>query len=206
MKLDARFAASALAPEHFPRWDRSEIALAGRSNVGKSSLLNALAGIKGLARVSKTPGRTRAINFFTVGQNLALVDLPGYGYARVAHAVAEKLSALMTGYLENRRGLIGLVMLVDCRRGLEAPEFRLAELAAQREIELIVAATKSDKLRHADRPAALERLKPLGVTPILCSGREGEGLEELRRALIRLAGQSRFGPHATARGDGKPAL
>src|SRR5437660_9358214 len=108
-RLDAEFFCSALASTDSPRWNRAEVALAGRSNVGKSSLLNALAGRKNLARISKTPGRTRCLNFFTVGERLALVDFPGYGYAKIAHSEAQKIAHLMEEYMRKRRELKALV-------------------------------------------------------------------------------------------------
>ncbi len=91
------FVTSAFALDGCPRWKRAEVALAGRSNVGKSSLLNALAGVKGLARTSKTPGRTRALNFFSVNDTLALCDLPGFGYAKMSHDDAAKIASMMRG-------------------------------------------------------------------------------------------------------------
>ena len=99
MRLEAQFISSAFALSDAPRWARVEVALAGRSNVGKSSLLNALAGAKGLARTSKTPGRTRCVNFFAVGTNLALVDLPGFGYAKMARTDAVKIAEAAFSYL-----------------------------------------------------------------------------------------------------------
>src|ERR1700719_3986760 len=116
------FVTSAFALDGCPRWKRAEVALAGRSNVGKSSLLNALAGSKGLARTSKTPGRTRCLNFFEVATNLALVDLPGYGFAKMSRSDAAKIAALLADYLRERRQLVALVMLIDARRGPERQE------------------------------------------------------------------------------------
>ncbi len=187
MRLEVKFATSALAPRGYPRWPRAEVALAGRSNVGKSSMLNALAGVKQLARTSRTPGRTRALNFFAVGDALALVDLPGYGYAKMARDEAARIGALMDHYLRSRRELVALVMLVDARRGPEAEETELAALADERGIALIVAATKCDKLRRSERAAALARFAPLGVEPVLCSALSKEGLDDLRRRILRCA-------------------
>ena len=97
------FVTSAFALDGCPRWKRAEVALAGRSNVGKSSLLNALAGVKGLARTSKTPGRTRALNFFSVNDTLALCDLPGFGYAKMSHDDAAKIASMMVEYMHGPR-------------------------------------------------------------------------------------------------------
>jgi GTP-binding protein len=188
MRLDAKFVTSAFAPEGYPRWDRVEIALAGRSNVGKSSMLNALAGSKNLARTSRTPGRTRALNFFAVGERLAIVDLPGYGFAKMARTEAARIASMMNDYLGQSERLVGLVLLVDARRGPEREELELATLAAGRGIKLIAVATKCDKLRRSERAAALARFKPLGIEPILCSALDGEGIDELRR---RIAGCAR---------------
>lgn len=187
MRIDAKFVASALAPQSYPRWARAEVALAGRSNVGKSSMLNALAGVRQLARISRTPGRTRAINFFAVEDDLALVDLPGYGYAKMARSEAARIGELMEHYLRERRELAALVMLVDARRGPEQEEFDLAALASERGLALIAVATKCDKLRRSERGAALARFAPLGVAPILCSALHKEGLDELRKRIMRCA-------------------
>src|SRR6202035_3404246 len=127
--------ASRSPPECIPRADD-----AGRSNVGKSSLLNALTGIKGLARTSKTPGRTQSINLFAIGESLALADLPGYGYAKMPQAVAQRIASSMSEYLHHRENLAGLVMLVDSRRGPGREELDLADVIRARELSLIVAA------------------------------------------------------------------
>ena len=191
MRLDAKFVTSAFAPEGYPRWDRVEVALAGRSNVGKSSMLNALAASKNLARTSRTPGRTRALNFFSVGDHLAIVDLPGYGFAKMARTEAARIAAMMSDYLGQSERLAGLVMLVDARRGPEREELDLATLAASRGVKLIAVATKCDKLRRSERAAALARFKPLGIEPILCSALDGEGMDDLRRRIIACARQAR---------------
>ncbi len=203
MRLDAKFVTSAFAPEGYPRWDRAELALAGRSNVGKSSVLNALAAAKNLARTSRTPGRTRALNFFSVGGDLAIVDLPGYGFAKIPQSEAARIAALMNDYLSRRERLAGLVMLVDARRGPEREEIDLAALAAGRGVKLIAVATKCDKLRRSERAAALARFKPLGVEPILCSALSAEGIDDLRR---RIAGCARGARRARtlAAGGGAP--
>ena len=184
MRLDAKFVSSAFAMGDCPKWERVEVALAGRSNVGKSSLLNALTGSKGLARTSKTPGRTRCLNFFEVGTNLALVDLPGYGFAKMSRTDAAKIAELLADYLRERRQLAALVMLIDARRGPEREELELASAVRERGLELIVAATKSDKIRNAERPEIPRRFAALATPPIMCSAFDGEGIGELRGRIL----------------------
>ncbi|HEY2525431.1 MAG TPA: ribosome biogenesis GTP-binding protein YihA/YsxC [Candidatus Binataceae bacterium] len=191
MRLQAKFVTSAFGPEGYPRWERAEIALAGRSNVGKSSMLNALAASKNLARTSRTPGRTRALNFFSAGDALAIVDLPGYGFAKMARTEAARIASMMNGYLARREHLAALVLLIDARRGPEREELDFAAFAAERSIPLIAVATKCDKLRRSERAAAAARFKPLGVEPIFCSAPDGEGIDELRRRITGCARAAR---------------
>ena len=189
--FSAEFVASAFALDGCPRWNRAEVALAGRSNVGKSSLLNALTGIKGLARTSKTPGRTRCLNFFSVNDTLALCDLPGFGYAKMSHDDAAKIASMMQEYIHERANLAAIAILIDCRRGPQQDELDLAAMAAERGIEVIPVATKSDKLRRSERAAALKRFDAMRVAPIFCSTTSGDGLEDLRRRLLAV-------PHSAA--------
>jgi GTP-binding protein len=197
MRLEAKFISSAFALSDCPRWGRIEIALAGRSNVGKSSLLNAITGTKGLARTSKTPGRTRCLNFFEVGANLALVDLPGYGFAKMSRADAAKIAGLLAEYLRVRRQLLALAMLIDARRGPEREEIDLAAAVRDRGLQLIVVATKSDKIRNAERPEIPRRFAALATPPIMCSSFGGEGLDELRGRILDSVRSSR-GRHENA--------
>ena len=183
----AEFVMSAFALDGCPRWKRAEVALAGRSNVGKSSLLNALTRIKGLARTSKTPGRTRCLNFFSVNDTLALCDLPGFGYAKMSHVEAAKIASMMQEYIHGRANLAAIAILIDCRRGPHDDELDLAAMATGRGIEVIPVATKVDKLRRSERAAALARFEQMPGVPIFTSATSNEGIEDLRRRILGIA-------------------
>lgn len=178
----------------FPRQDLPEFAFGGRSNVGKSSLLNALVGVPGLARTSNTPGRTRLINWFRVepphGKPVAFVDLPGYGYAKVAKSERAAWQPLVEAYLERRQVLRSVLVLVDARRGGEAEEAELLEYLAGAGIPSQVILTKADKLAKAKRkPAAAAVRRALGLPrdPLLASVQEPDSLADLWRFLMRQA-------------------
>jgi GTP-binding protein len=182
--FSTEFVSSAFALDGCPRWKRAEIALTGRSNVGKSSLLNALAGTKGLARTSKTPGRTRCLNFFAVNDTLALCDLPGFGYAKMSHDDAARIASMMHEYIHGRANLAAIAILIDCRRGPQDDELELAQMAEERSVEVIPVATKCDKLRRSERAAALKRFDSMRLRPIFCSATSGEGIDDLRRRIL----------------------
>jgi len=186
VKIECKFERGAMALTDCPRWERREVAVAGRSNVGKSSLINALVSIKGLARTSRTPGRTQALNFFTLGENLALVDLPGYGYAKMPEAVARKVGALMSDFLAKRSNLTTVLLLIDSRRGPQDEEFALAAMVRGRGLELVVAATKADKIRASERAAMIRRFDPLNAPVFPCSTLDGEGLDHLRQRIFKI--------------------
>jgi GTP-binding protein len=188
----ARFVTSASAPAEFPPEGLPEVAFAGRSNVGKSSLINALVGKDGLARTSRTPGRTQLLNWFEVegpsGVRMAFVDLPGFGYAKVPVAMQASWQGLIEAYLGGRRALRAVVLLVDVRRGAEPEEEDLAAWLAERKIPLIAVVTKIDKVAKNKREpvlAAVKRGLALRRPPLAFSALEGEGIDELWRAIAR---------------------
>ena len=182
----ARFAGSVARLSQLPPDSGIEVAFAGRSNAGKSSALNALAGRQGLARTSKTPGRTQLINLFDVPEGARLVDLPGYGYARVNEATRRQWTQLLGAYLRQRRALRGLVLVVDIRRGLTQLDWDLLALIAGRPVALHVLLTKADKLSRSAAQRTLEQartaLEEAGFQATLqCfSATRRAGVEDLR--------------------------
>jgi len=195
--LTAEFITSATEPSQFPAGGLPEIAFAGRSNVGKSSLLNALLGRKSLARVSRTPGRTRLLNFFRVvvsdknGGEFVFVDLPGYGYAKVAKAVREQWGPMIEGYLSARSALRGVVLLTDVRRG-EQDEINLVRWVQEQGLGLIAVATKIDKLPRGQRVQGIRDLEMLLDVPVIgCSAETGEGMDAVWKAIRALPARPR---------------
>lgn len=186
----AEFAAAAAEAKQIPAEGPPEIAFAGRSNVGKSSLLNMLLARKGLARTSNTPGRTREIVFFDVkvagGPELKFVDLPGYGYAKVSKSQAASWKGLIESYLTGRTTLRAVILLVDIRRGIEQEERDLLEFIAQRkDVAAVIAATKLDKLAlNAQKPALAEMKKAAGVQVIGTSAETKVGREDVWSRIL----------------------
>lgn len=167
-----------------------EVAFAGRSNVGKSSLLNALVGRRNLARTSNTPGRTQALNFFSVGEHLSLVDMPGYGYAKVSKSLVAAWTALVFDYLRGRAGLRRTFLLIDARHGIKANDSGAMDLLDEAAVSFQVVLTKADKVSAEDLEALKIRLtadlarRPAAHPQILAtSSRQGSGLDELRAAI-----------------------
>ncbi len=182
----ARFAGAAAQPGQAPVLGVPEVAFAGRSNVGKSSLLNALVGRRGLARTSRTPGRTRQLNFFVLNDRIGFVDLPGYGYAAGSEAERRSWGPLVEQYLRERETLRGVVVIVDARRGLETEEIELLGFLAEVGRPACLVATKLDKLGRGEATRALRRLEGVagGAVPVLgFSARSGDGRLALWRAI-----------------------
>ena len=155
--LNAGFLTSARDPRQFPADSGREVAVVGRSNSGKSTAINALVGRRGLARTGKTPGRTQLVNFFQVGEDRRLVDLPGYGYAKVPDAVRKHWRHLLEAYFRRRQSLVGLLVTVDIRRGLKELDWVMLEWARASGVPAAVLLTKADKLsRGAARTRHLQ--------------------------------------------------
>ena len=154
------FLKSAAGPRDFPADRGREVAVAGRSNSGKSSAINALVGSKKLARTSKTPGRTQLINFFGLGAERRLVDLPGYGFARVPPEVRERWRTMIEAYFEQRNSLAGLVVTVDIRRGVSPLDADMLAYAGALELPALVLLTKADKLSRGAALNARQRAEP----------------------------------------------
>ncbi len=167
-----------LPPEGAP-----EIAFAGRSNVGKSSALNALAGRKRLAYFSKTPGRTQTLNFFSVGENAVLVDLPGYGYAKVPDAVRQEWDQLAGGYLATRSTLIGVVIIMDARHPFKPHDVHLIDWLRPVGVRVLALLSKCDKLTRRDAAAVLKLAQSRVGEAILFSSVDRTGVEETRARL-----------------------
>ena len=188
--LDARFVAAATAYDQLPAPMFAEVAFAGRSNVGKSSLINSLLARKKLVRTSSTPGCTRGIHVFRVllrgGAELDLVDLPGYGYAKRSKAERRAWGDLIERFLEARPGLRAVVVIVDVRRGLEDDDAQLIEYLDHLGQRVLVVATKLDKLPASQRMPSLAALRADIGRPVFgYSAQTGDGRDKLSRALLR---------------------
>lgn len=188
----AEFVKSAVKPRDFPPPDRPEVAFGGRSNVGKSSLINTMVHRKKLVRTSKRPGRTQTINFFNVNDELYAVDLPGYGYADVPDDVKDSWGPMIEGYLANRPNLRAMVVIMDLRRGVEEDDFELIMAMPHVGIQPIMVFTKADKLgKNARYQRRRELAKDIEADPgelILFSSTKGFGRKKLWKRLRYLAG------------------
>jgi len=187
----AELVAVAVKRNQYPEDDKKEIAFAGRSNVGKSSLLNLLVNRKNLARVSGSPGKTRTINFYEINDEFRIVDLPGYGYAKVSKSVTENWGDMIEGYLANRQGLVKVVQLVDIRHTPSPQDVQMYEWLKHYGFDGIVVATKSDKISRNEMAKNIGEIrKTLGLSPddkvIPVSSLKRTGYDKLMEELDRL--------------------
>jgi GTP-binding protein len=197
-----RFLRSVPQLEHLPGLAGPEIAFAGRSNVGKSSLINALTNQRGLARTSNTPGRTQELNFFAAppGFDLLIVDMPGYGFAQAPKAKVEEWTTLALNYLRGRPTLARVFLLIDARQGVKASDLAIMGLMDQAAVSYQVVLTKSDKIKPPElarvEQATLAEINTHGAAYprlLATSARTGAGIAELRAEIARLAGRPRQG-------------
>ncbi|MEE0181017.1 MAG: ribosome biogenesis GTP-binding protein YihA/YsxC [Anaerovoracaceae bacterium] len=186
--------AVAVKRSQYPEDNMKEIAFAGRSNVGKSSLLNLITGRKALARVSGSPGKTRTINFYNINGDFRIVDLPGYGYARVSKSVTENWGDMMEQYFSARHGLIKTVQLVDIRHEPSKQDIQMYEYLRHYGLDGLVVATKADKISRNQMNKNISVIrKALGMKPedkvIACSALKKTGQDELLDEIERLLGE-----------------
>ena len=187
----ADFIGSAAAPDQFPSEGLAEIAFLGRSNVGKSSLINALIGSKGLAHTSNTPGRTQTINFYRIASGASelgtcyFVDLPGYGYAKVSREQAHGWKKLIESYLLNRAMLRLSLVILDGRRGWMPKDLELKRWLEQHDRRYLVIATKMDKLNQSDAQRSLTAIRQETAEPLACSAVTGRGVREIWQAIAK---------------------
>jgi GTP-binding protein len=189
---EARFVAGAATPARIPRASVAEIALAGRSNVGKSSLLYRLVGRHSLARVSRTPGRTQQINFFAIGDDLMLVDLPGYGFAKASKVDRAAYRRLVEGYVSRRPTLAGVVWLLDARHEPSKDDLVFQQVLIEAGRPTLAVLTKADKLgrgQQREQVAAIARALGLPQDQVqLVSSAEGLGIAELGASILSAVG------------------
>jgi GTP-binding protein len=194
MKIEtAEFMLGAAHLSQLPREGLPEIALGGRSNVGKSSMLNRLTGRRKLARISRTPGKTRELNLYKIDNRMIIVDLPGYGFAKVPDRVKEDWGQLVESYLNSREQLVAVVHLVDSRHPPTRDDVQMHEWIRHYEVPSLIAVTKVDKIPRGKRAAALrkvrELLEPDESTPVVFfSAETGEGAKELLGWMREAAG------------------
>ena len=207
----ARFLTSVASLRDLPADGGREVAFAGRSNAGKSSAINALTGRRDLARTSRTPGRTRLVNFFALDEGRRLVDLPGYGYAKVPRAMSRDWGVLVHAYLESRKSLAGVVLLMDIRHPLTELDQTLLEWCLAADVPVLAVLTKADKLARGRRGAALSEVRGRlfrcgGVADaIVFSATKPIGRQELSERLDRWLGRGR-GLEPSRRKENAPAI
>ena len=181
----AEFLKSAFKEADWPKDSKPEIAFLGRSNVGKSSLINSLLSVRGLARTSSTPGRTQSLNFFDINKRFRFVDFPGFGYARVPREIKSSWGEMATSYLAKRRQLVLSIHIVDSRHEPTKQDLQLHEWLDQSDKSRLIVATKSDKLSNNELKKNLEHIaRVLDVDSVMAySAKSGRGREELWRAI-----------------------
>lgn len=191
---ETNFLKGVVAMDGLPPADRLEVCFAGRSNVGKSSLINSLTGRRSLARASNTPGRTQEINFFTLGEERYLVDLPGYGFANAPVKVVEKWQRLLKAYLAGRPNLRRAFVLIDARHGVKSVDEEILAQLDTTAVTFQAVLTKADKVKAHDREKVLEQVrtalsKHAAAFPeiVLTSSEKGDGIDTLRAIIATLA-------------------
>lgn len=189
----SRFVQGVAQLEQLPGIKGVEIAIAGRSNVGKSSLINALTGVRGLARASNTPGRTRELNFFDIAGRLTLVDMPGYGYAEASKKDVKQWQSVLRGYLRGRPGLTRCFVLIDSRHGITANDREMFDLLDEAAVAYQLVLTKSDKIKPSEIASVLAATKKeiakraAALTEVhVTSSDKFTGMDELRAAIAAL--------------------
>ena len=193
--MDVEFVISAFSKAQYPDSERTEIAFAGRSNVGKSSLINTLVNRKSLAKTSSKPGRTQSINFFRMGQSLYFVDLPGYGFARVPIKVKKSWQYMVETYLRSRSNLKAVVVIIDIRRDLTSGDIDLLNWLKHYNIPSIPVLTKADKVSRQQARARADIIgrqfeEILPATPTIFSAKTRQGREEIWEKIKRLQASS----------------
>ncbi len=183
--MKAEFVTSSAAPAAFPTDRLPEIAFLGRSNVGKSSLINALTGQRRLAFTSNTPGRTQTINFYRIDGTFYFVDLPGYGYARVPQHLTREWKNLIEQYLQNRESLKASCLILDVRRGWTEKDLDLKRWLEHYGRHYLVIATKTDKLNRSELEHGLRAIRQEGVEPLSFSALTGRGVREIWQAIAK---------------------
>jgi len=183
--LEAEFVLSANAPEQFPADGLAEVAFLGRSNVGKSSLINALLGQKGLAFTSSTPGRTQTINFYRVDNRLYFVDLPGYGYAKVPRGMTNEWKQLIDESLPRRDSLQMSFLILDARRGWMEKDLELKSWLEYQGRNYLVVVTKMDKLNQAQQQRGMAAIRKIVADPLPFSAVTGRGVREIWQAISK---------------------
>jgi GTP-binding protein len=204
---DAHFLLSADTPAQFPPDEGTEVAFAGRSNSGKSSAINVIVNRRQFARTSKTPGRTQLVNFFSLRDGQRLVDLPGYGFARVPDEKREHWGRLLQGYFERRQSLAGLILVVDVRRQLSDFDRQMLRFSAFVRLPVHILLTKADKLKRGQASRArLEVRKEVGdaARVQLFSASSREGLDEARQTLEAFLERRRSKNLAAKKKHGRP--